>query len=154
MTYLIVKWAHILSATLLFGTGLGTAFYMFCVNRSRDVRAIAVVSRYVVLADWLFTTPTVIIQPITGAYLAFAGGVPVMSGWVLVALALYCFIGACWLPVVWLQIKMRDMARDAVAKREELPPRYWQFERWWSALGIPAFLGMLVIYYLMVFKPL
>lgn len=152
--YLIVKWLHILSATLLVGTGFGSAFYMFFVNRTRNVDAIAAVSGYVVIADWAFTAPTVIFQPLSGLYLASRAGIPWSEPWIAWSLALYALAGVCWLPVVWIQIRMRDIARAAVARRVgELPPRYWQYARWWTALGIPAFIAMLAIYYLMVMKP-
>lgn len=153
MEYVIVKWLHILSSTLLFGTGLGSAFYMFFVSRTRDARAIAVVARYVVIADWAFTTPTIVIQPLTGFYLIHLAGLPIGSPWLVATFALYLLAGACWLPVVWMQIRMREMAQQAAAAGRELPDRYWQFLRWWVALGIVAFLALVVVFYLMVAKP-
>ena len=153
MEYVIVKWLHILSSTLLFGTGLGSAFYMFSVSRTRDARAIAVVARYVVIADWAFTTPTIVIQPLTGLYLVRLAGFPIGSTWLVATFALYLLAGACWLPVVWMQIRMRDMARQAAAAGSELPDRYWHFLRWWVALGIVAFLALVAVFYLMVAKP-
>ena len=153
MDYVIVKWLHILSSTLLFGTGLGSAFYMFFASLTRDARAIAVVVRYVVIADWLFTTPTIILQPLTGFYLVNRTGLPLTSTWIVASIALYLLAGACWLPVVWMQMRMRDMARQAAAARGELPDRYWRFLRWWVALGIVAFLALVAVFYLMVAKP-
>ena len=153
MEYLIVKWLHILSSTLLFGTGLGSAFYMFCASLTRDPRVIATVVRYVVIADYAFTTPTVILQPATGFYMMHLVGFPLRSTWITASIALYFLAGACWLPVVWMQIKMRDMAAAANASGTELPPRYWTFLKWWVALGIVAFLALVVVFYLMVAKP-
>lgn len=153
MDYVVVKWLHILSATFMFGTGLGSAFYLFFTNRSRNVHAIAVVARQVVWADWLFTAPAVAIQPATGAYLLYRAGIPWDTPWVVWTLALYVLAGACWLPVVWLQMRMRDMARDAAAAETALPAQYWRYARLWVALGVPAFTSMVVIYYLMVAKP-
>jgi uncharacterized membrane protein len=153
MTYLTAKWLHILSSTLLFGTGLGSAFYMFFASLSRDVRAIAVVTRYVVIADWAFTTPTVIIQPLTGLYLIHLVGYPLTSAWILWSIVLYFVAGAAWLPVVWLQIKMRDMAAIAARTESELPERYWRYLRAWTALGVIAFMAVVVIFYLMVNQP-
>jgi uncharacterized membrane protein len=153
MEYLIVKWLHILSSTLLFGTGLGSAFYMFFTSLSRDARAVAVVVRYVVIADWAFTTPTIIIQPLTGFYLMHLAGFPISSAWIAWSIALYLLAGACWLPVVWMQIRMRDMARQSAAADRPLPDSYWRFMRWWVALGIVAFLALVAVFYLMVAKP-
>ncbi|MFO7304667.1 MAG: DUF2269 domain-containing protein [Gammaproteobacteria bacterium] len=153
MSYLVVKWIHILSSTLLFGTGLGSAFYMFFTSLSRDARAVAVVVRYVVIADWAFTTPTVILQPLSGFYLAHLAGFPLTSPWIAWSIALYLLAGAAWLPVVWMQVKMRDMAVAAARSGAELPARYWQFLRIWVALGIVAFLALVVVFYLMVAKP-
>jgi uncharacterized membrane protein len=153
MEYVIVKWLHILSSTLLFGTGLGSAFYMFFASRTRDARAIAVVARYVVIADWAFTTPTIIIQPLTGFYLVHLAGFPIASTWIVASFALYLLAGACWLPVVWMQIRMRDMAQQAAAAGGALSDRYRRFLRWWVALGIVAFLALVAVFYLMVAKP-
>lgn len=153
MEYVVVKWLHILSSTFLFGTGIGSAFYMLFTSLSRDVRATAVVVRHVVLADWLFTTPTIIIQPVTGFYLIHLAGYPLTSRWIMWSIALYLLAGACWLPVVWLQIRMRGFAQDAVKAGTELPPIYWRYLRYWVLLGIPAFVALLVVFYLMVAKP-
>ena len=153
MGYLVVKWLHILSSTVLFGTGLGSAFYMFFASLTRDTRVIATVVRYVVIADYAFTTPTIILQPLTGLYLMHLAGFPLTSTWIAISIALYFLAGACWLPVVWMQIKMRDMAATATANGTELPPRYWSFLKWWVALGIVAFFSLVVVFYLMVAKP-
>jgi uncharacterized membrane protein len=153
MTYLVVKWLHILSSTLLFGTGLGSAFYMFFASRTRDVRVIAVVVRYVVIADWAFTTPTVILQPITGFWLVHIAGFPLDSPWIVVSFALYLLAGAAWLPVVWMQMRMRDMAAAAAREGSGLPARYWSFLKAWVALGVVAFVSLVVVFYLMVAKP-
>jgi uncharacterized membrane protein len=154
MTYLVVKWAHILSSTLLFGTGLGSAFYMFFASLTRDARVAAVVVRYVVIADWAFTTPTIILQPLTGLYLIHLAGFPWNARWIVGSVALYFLAGACWLPVVWMQLKMRDMAQEAARTGSDLPPRYWSMLRAWVALGIIAFLALVVVFYLMVAKPM
>lgn len=153
MDPLLVKTVHILSAILLFGTGLGTAFHGLASNLSKDVRAIAVANRNVVLADWLFTTPAVIIQPVTGIWLAVRYGWPLTTGWIVATLVLYAIAGACWLPVVYLQMQMRNMAVEAVATGSNLPDRYFRFFRIWFALGVPAFAAMIAIVALMVFKP-
>jgi uncharacterized membrane protein len=153
MEYLIVKWLHVLSSTVLFGTGLGSAFYMFFTNRSGEVRAIAIVARRVVIADWLFTTPTAIVQPLTGFYLMYLAGFPWSAGWILWSLVLYAVAGACWLPVVWIQIRMAEMAERAARSGDPLPQRFWRYHRLWTALGWPAFIAFIAIFFLMVVKP-
>lgn len=153
MEYFALKYVHILSATLMFGTGLGTAFYKWTTDRSGDVRSISVVMERVVLADWLFTTPTAIIQPLTGLWMVHLAGWPLTQGWVAWAIGLYALAGACWLPVVWQQIEMRRLARIAVHRNEVLPQRYWQLCRYWMWLGAVAFTAMIAVYGLMVFKP-
>jgi uncharacterized membrane protein len=153
MEYVIVKWLHILSSTILFGTGIGSAFYMLFTSLTRDTRATAVVVRFVVLADWMFTTPTIILQPLTGLYLIHLAGFPLSGRWIVWSFALYFIALACWLPVVWLQIRMRDVARDAVARDMALADEYWRYLKWWVALGIPAFFAFVAVFYLMVAKP-
>ena len=153
MDYVTLKWIHIVSSTLLFGTGLGTAFYLLVVTLTRDVGAIAVVSRYVVLADFLFTTPTAIIQPATGLWMAKIAGMPLSSKWIVWSIMLYIVAGACWLPVVWIQIRLREEAKRAAANGLPTTPTYWRFFTAWVLLGIPAFFAFLVIFYLMVAKP-
>ena len=152
-TYLVLKWLHIVSSVLMVGTGLGSAFYMFFANRSGSVPAQAVVSRLVVRADWWFTTPTVILQPATGFALAHMAGFPLFTPWLALSLGLFVFAGACWLPVVWLQIRMAAIAAQAHRDAVPLPPLYARYQRWWELLGYPAFAAMVVVFYLMVNKP-
>jgi len=152
-TWLLLKLVHILSSTLLFGTGLGTAFYMWRADRSGDVAAIAVVSRNVVLADWLFTTPAVIVQPLTGFALLHVAGWPLHTPWIAASLALYVLIGVCWLPVVAIQMRVARGAAQALRAGSALPADHRRLMRWWYALGWPAFLGVIAVFWLMVFKP-
>jgi uncharacterized membrane protein len=149
----MIKTLHILSATFMFGTGFGTAFYMFFTNRSKNVQAISVVTRWVARADWWFTTPAVIFQPLSGYWMMCQAGWPIAWNWVGLALLLYVIAGICWLPVVWLQLRMRDMAQHAARVDGALPAVYWRYEKLWIVLGFPAFGGLLVVYWLMVAKP-
>ncbi|HEV3431100.1 MAG TPA: DUF2269 domain-containing protein [Paraburkholderia sp.] len=152
--YLVIKTLHILSSVLMVGTGFGTAFYLYFANRSRSVPVIAAVARLVVRADWWFTTPAVLFQPASGLWLAHAAGWPWQSPWIVAALALYGLAGACWLPVVWLQMQLAQLAQSAAESHATtLPTRYWQYAKWWEWLGYPAFIAMLLVYFLMVFKP-
>lgn len=153
MTYLLVKWLHILSSTLLFGTGLGSAFYMYFTSRTRNTQAIAVVVRHVVIADWVFTTPAIILQPLTGFYLMHLAAIPLATPWILWSVALYLLAGAAWLPVVWMQMQMRNMAATAATTGSPLPLRYWRFLRVWVALGVIAFTALVAVFYLMAAKP-
>jgi uncharacterized membrane protein len=152
--YVVMKWLHILSSTFLFGTGIGSAWYMLFANVSRDVRVIAVVSRYVVMADWLFTATTAVFQPASGFYMIHLAGYPMHSRWITWSLALYVAALACWLPVVWLQMRLRDLAFDAARGNTPLPPLYWRYFRAWIALGVPAFFAFVWIFWLMVAKPI
>jgi uncharacterized membrane protein len=97
--YTFWKTAHILSAAVLFGTGLGIAF--FC---------------------W------------------FGYGV-------------FVLVGLCWLPVVALQLRLLRAAQ-AADSIETLPHAFRRWFAWWFALGVPAFGGVLYLFYLMVAKPL
>ena len=152
--YLVLKWVHVLSSTVLFGTGLGTAFFMFMAHRRGSKTALAEVGLWVVWADWCFTTPSVIVQPVTGVWLAHWAGYPWSSLWLQVSLGLYLLAGLCWLPVVWLQIQMQAMAAQAVQLNTEIPARYWRYARLWTALGVPAFVALVLVFYLMVAKPM
>jgi uncharacterized membrane protein len=153
MDYIVVKWLHILSSTLLFGTGLGTAYYMICATLTKNPLVTASVARDVVTADWLFTATTVIIQPLTGFYLVYLAEIPMTSRWIMWSIWLYLLAGACWLPVVWLQLRLKRLAADARDRKEPLPPLYWRYFRLWFSLGIPAFFSLVVVFYLMVAKP-
>ena len=151
--YAVVKTIHVISSTLLFGTGIGSAFYMLFASLDRDPRTVLFVVRFVVIADWLFTTTAVIVQPVSGLWLAHLAGFPLTSTWLAWSIGLYFVAGACWLPVVWMQVRMRDMARVAVGQGTPLPARYFRFFRLWVLLGIPAFLSLVAVFYLMVAKP-
>ena len=153
MDYLIVKWLHVLSSTLLFGTGIGTAFYLLVVSLHRDVRVVAVVARYVVIADWLVTATTVVFQPASGFWMVHWANISWRNGWIGWSTLLYALAVACWLPVVVLQVRMRDLAVGAAAQGGALPPAYWRAFRLWVALGIPAFFAFVAVFYLMVVKP-
>ncbi len=153
MSYLLLKYIHILSSTLLFGTGLGTAFHGFLAFRTKDPRVAAAVGRSVVLADWLFTAPAVVIQPVTGITMALLASVPLMHGWLALSIALYILVGICWLPVVWLQIQLRRIAGTCLQSGDPLPPLYFRYLRLWFLLGWPAFTAVLAIFYLMIFRP-
>ena len=153
MEYLAIKWLHILSSTVLFGTGMGSAFYMFAASRTREPRLVAVVVRHVVMADWLFTTPAIVLQPLTGFYLMHLAGFPFAAGWIRWSIVLYLVAGAAWLPVVWMQIRMRDFATAAAAAGRPLPDIYWRYLNRWIALGVVAFVSLVVVFYLMVAKP-
>ena len=152
MTYTVLKTLHILSMVLLFGTGLGSAFYKWMADRSGNVAHIAVTNRHVVLADWIFTTPTVIFQPISGLWMLYLLDMPVTTPWIAASFFLFFLAGACWLPVVWLQIRMQKIATEALAKGSALPQLYWRMARWWFWLGVPAFTSMVAVVALMVFK--
>lgn len=151
--YLWVKWLHILSSTLLMGTGLGIAFFMWVAHLRGDVRAIAATARTVVIADALFTAPAVVVQLLSGLWLVNILGLPLSTYWVRTALLLFFVIGACWLPVLWLQKRARDLAVQAVADEVALPPAYHRVMRWWFVLGWPAFIAVILIFWLMVMKP-
>ena len=151
--YLVLKWLHVLSSTILFGTGIGSSFFMLVAGLNRDPRVVFFVTRWVVIADWIFTTTAVVVQPITGFYLVHLAKIPWESRWIVWSIVLYLVAGACWLPVVWMQMRMREMARLAVSEGTGLPPRYWRFLRVWVFLGIPAFVSLVIVFWLMVAKP-
>jgi uncharacterized membrane protein len=151
--YTLLKIAHVIGATVLLGTGAGIAFFMLMAHRARDPALIAHTAGIVVLADTVFTASAVILQPVTGAGLAHLSGYPLLSGWVGLSLALYVVTGLCWLPVVWIQIRLRDLAAQAANAGAPLPDRYFQLFRLWFVLGFPAFAAVLGIVWLMVAKP-
>ncbi len=145
--YLVVKLIHILSATVVFGTGMGIAYFMFSTWVGRDLHTFLEVSKRVVVADWLFTTPAVIIQFTTGLYLTHRLAIPFDSMWFVSVTALFILIGCCWLPVVWLQVKIRERITQG-SRIEDVH----HLMTWWVGLGVVAFFLILVIFFLMVFK--
>ena len=151
--YEIVKTIHIISAAVLFGTGLGTAWFMWRADRSRQAVVIYVTARHVVWADYLFTLPAILIQPLSGLWLTQLAGFPPDGKWLVVTYFLYAIAGACSIPVVWLQIRMRDLAGAAVRDGTALPPLYHRYMQIWFILGWPAFSAVIAIFYLMVAKP-
>jgi uncharacterized membrane protein len=150
--YYLLKWLHVLGATVLLGTGAGIAFFMLMAHRTGDVRIIAGVARIVVLADYVFTATAVVAQPVTGVLLARWVGYSLAEGWIAVSIALYLLTGAFWLPVVRMQSRMRDLA-VAAAAGETLPAEYHRLFRRWFAFGFPAFTAVLAIFWLMIARP-
>ncbi|MBQ4825342.1 DUF2269 domain-containing protein [Leisingera sp. HS039] len=150
---LILRWLHVIGACVLLGTGAGIAFFMLMAHRTCDARLIAHTAGVVVLADLLFTATAVIAQPLTGGLLAWRLGWPFSEGWLALSLGLYVLTGAFWLPVIWIQLKLRDLARAAAAAGEELPARYQRLFAIWFSCGIPAFAAVLAIIWLMLARP-
>lgn len=149
----LLRLAHVIGATILFGTGAGIAFFMVMAVKTQDARLIAHVAETVVIADTLFTATAVFLQPLTGYLLARSIGWPLTEGWIVLSLALYGLTGLFWLPVVWLQIKLRNLARAAATEGSALPPAFHRLYRIWFACGFPAFLSVIGILWLMLTRP-
>jgi uncharacterized membrane protein len=149
----LLRWLHVIGAAVLLGTGAGIAFFMFMANRTNNAVLIAHTAAVVVIADFIFTASAVIVQPITGVLLAQQIGWSLTQGWLLLSICLYVVTGLCWLPVVWIQIRLRDLARDAARTGQPLPEKYHALYRRWFVLGIPAFVSVLAIVWLMLAKP-
>jgi uncharacterized membrane protein len=151
--YLALKLVHILGAAVLFGTGLGIAFFMWMAHRTSDAATIAATARIVVVADFVFTATAVVIQPLSGAALIAVVGYSWSESWIVAALALYVFTGFCWLPVMAIQMRLRDLAADAARAHEPLPAEYHRLFRVWFVLGWPAFIAVVLIFADMIWKP-
>ena len=152
-SYLVLKAIHVTSAAVLFGTGLGIAFFKWITDRTGNAAAIRVVSEKVVLADWLFTLPAIIVQALTGLALARLLGYPLSHGWLAWSLALFCLAGLCWIPVVWLQIRMCNLARTSEREGVPISASYRSYARLWFWLGVPAFTAVVLVFWIMVAKP-
>jgi uncharacterized membrane protein len=150
---LLLKLIHVLSSTVLFGTGLGVAYFMLRACRSCDPIVVAHTAGIVVMADAVFVANAAIVQPVSGVQLALAIGYSLSESWIAASLVFYAVVAACWLPVLWLQVQMRNLAREAVEEGTALPARYHRLFRVWFVLGWPAFISMIAIFALMIFKP-
>jgi uncharacterized membrane protein len=154
MLYFVLKFLHIIGASVLLGTGAGIAFFMLLAHRTGRTETVAAVARMVVVADFLFTATAVVLQPVTGIALAWNVGYSLTEGWILLSLLLYVITGAFWLPVVWMQMEMRRLAETARKSGEPLPKRYQQLFRLWFAFGFPAFGAVVAIFWLMITRPI
>lgn len=153
MSYAVLKILHVIGATMIFGTGSGIAFFMLMAHLSADAAFVARTARVVVIADWLFTATAVLAQPVTGYLLMRQTGAEFGDSWIALSLALYAVAGLFWLPVVWMQTRMRDLAAEAAARNAPLPARYHRLFRLWFLFGFPGFGAVLAIIVLMVTKP-
>jgi uncharacterized membrane protein len=151
--YLVLRFLHIIGSAVLLGTGAGIAFFMLMAHLSRDTTLIAGVARIVVIADFVFTATAVVLQPVTGVLLANMTGYPILDGWIGLSIVLYVVTGAFWLPVVWIQMRMRDLATAALHRGTPLPRAYHRYFRIWFAFGFPAFAAVLGIFWLMTARP-
>ncbi|HEX9931676.1 MAG TPA: DUF2269 domain-containing protein [Allosphingosinicella sp.] len=151
--YFILKFLHVIGAAVLLGTGAGIAFFMLMAHRTGNAATVAATARIVVVADYVFTTTAVIAQPVTGVLLARSVGYSLGEGWIVASIALYLITGAFWLPVVWMQSQMRNLAMTAAEAGQPLPPRYHRLFRTWFAFGFPAFGAVLLIFWLMITRP-
>ncbi len=151
--YLAVKYLHVLGAIVILGTGSGIAFFMVMAHVSRDAAFIARTASVVVLGDMIFTLSAVIAQPVTGGILMTISSTAPTESWLLASLVLYAVAGLFWVPVIFMQMEMRDLARVATEKSQPLPPRYLVLFRRWLLFGIPGFGSVMMILYLMIAKP-
>jgi uncharacterized membrane protein len=151
--YFVLKYLHVIGGAVLLGTGAGIAFFMLLAHMTGQPQVVAGVARIVVVADFLFTATAVIAQPTTGIALAHAAGYSLWEGWIVLSIVLYLVTGAFWLPVVWMQMRMRDLAREAVLAGKPLPNRYHRFFWSWFSFGFPAFGAVLAIFWLMIVRP-
>ena len=151
--YFLVKYLHVLGAIVILGTGTGIAFFMLMAHRTNDADFIARTAAVVVIADAIFTLSAVILQPVSGGLLIMLSNTAVTERWLLVSLALYVFAGLFWIPVVFMQIEMRDLARKAAEQYNALPERYFVLFRRWFAFGFPGFGATMAILWLMIAKP-
>jgi uncharacterized membrane protein len=151
--YLVLKFLHVIGTAVLLGTGAGIAFFLLLAHRTKKAATVAAVARMVVIADFLFTATAVAVQPITGALLAVELGFSLREGWIALSILLYLVTGAFWIPVVFMQIRMRDLAEEAARKGRALPAEYYRLYRYWFAFGFPAFGAVLAIIWLMIAKP-
>ena len=148
-----IKWIHVLSGTVLFGTGLGTAFHLYATHLRGNVTAIAVAARNTTLADWLFIATSGVVQPVSGLLMIRIAGFGWLESWLVASYALYAIALGCWIPAVALQYRIRALAETASANETPLPPEYFAAMRLWFTLGWPAFLALVLVYALMVMKP-
>src|SRR3954453_12559421 len=153
MLYFVLKYLHIIGACVLLGTGAGIAFFMLLAHLEGKPIVIASVARIVVIADFVFTATAVIVQPVTGSLLAVQAGYSLREGWIVWSIVLFVFTGAFWLPVVWMQMRLRDLAMKAAADGTPLPDEYHRIFWHWCAFGVPAFAAVAVIFWLMIAKP-
>lgn len=151
--YLVLKYIHILCALVLVGTGGGIAFFMLMASRTKNIAVIIATAQHVILADWIFTTPAVIGQLLTGILLMKRLGYSFMAPWFMSVMSLFVFIGCCWLPVIYIQYQLKALAKTS-EQTGVLNEGFYTAMRWWVALGIPAFIAILMMLWLMIFKPL
>lgn len=151
--YFVLKFVHLIGAAVLLGTGAGIAFFMLIAHLDGKPPVVAGVARIVVLADFLFTATAVVVQPVTGVWLAYEVGYPLTEGWILLSIILYILTGMFWLPVVWMQMRMRDLASDALRNDLALPAAYHRLFWLWFVFGFPAFAAVLAIFWLMITRP-
>ena len=153
MSYFVLKFLHLIGAAVLLGTGAGIAFFMLMAHASGKPAVIAGVARIVVIADFVFTATAVVLQPLTGILLVREVGYSFSDAWIVWSIALYLVTGVFWLPVVWMQMRMRDLAVAAVAAGTDLPRLYHRLLWWWFVFGFPAFAAVIAIFWLMIARP-
>jgi uncharacterized membrane protein len=151
--YFIVKYLHVLGAIAILGTGTGIAFFMLMAHRSGDPAFIARTATTVVIADMLFTLTAVVLQPVSGGLLMVLSATTLTERWLVTSLGLYAVAGLFWIPVVFMQIEMRNLARVSATQHQPLPPRYFTLFRRWFVFGIPGFGSVMIILWLMIAKP-
>ncbi len=147
MDYFLLKLIHILSATLMIGTGLGSAFYLYLTYKKSAVQTVKEVLNFVILADTIFTTPSVIIQLITGIMLSDLLGL-LYTDWFWLVLAVSVIVLVLWLRAAFIQFKLKKLLEE----ENKLSPKFHHLMNIWFILGVPSFGGAIYLYYLMVYR--
>jgi len=149
-----IKFVHVLAAAAMLGTWLCLAAFMLLAHRSGNTSVVALTSRFVVRIELMVVAAAVALQPVSGLPLAAAIGVsPFGEFWIVAASVLYLIVVAAWIAAVRLEIRIRDLTREAVLGSAPLPAVYWRWFRIWSALAGPILAGMVAIFALMIWKP-
>ena len=154
LTILVLKVIHVLGAVLFLGTGLGSAYYKYRATATRNVHVVAWVDQEIVRADWIMTVPSGVIVPVTGLLMVYLYGISIFESWVFLGISGYLLAGITWLPAAKLQIVMRTISAECLAKNEPLPESYFTAQKRWFLLGFPSFSATLIAVWAMVFKSL
>jgi uncharacterized membrane protein len=149
-----IKFVHLIAAAAMLGTWLGIAVFMLLAHRSGNTSVVALTSRFAVSTEFIVMVAAVALQPISGFALAWAIGLsPTDEFWIVLSLGFYVLVAAAWLAALRVEIRIRDMARQAALDGVPLPDAYRRLFRFYSALVWPALAVTAVLFALMIWQP-
>ncbi|MDQ0115862.1 DUF2269 family protein [Paenibacillus harenae] len=144
---------HLLGVLLMAGNIITAAFWKIRADLAGNPIVIHQAAKNVMIADYAFTIPGLVMIIVSGGAMASESGVTWTGiNWLTLSLILLSVTGIIWLAIlIPLQRKMIRSSADGI-KTGTISAEYRRASRQWAIYGVAATLLPIIILYLMVMK--